>query len=85
MEKLRANAPGYLQRLAWRHTPREVTDWDEIIEALSADRDMVFFCDNSFINVSIPSEVWEPLLSRPSRLVLTQRVGLLKVRLTSNL
>ena len=35
---------------------------------------MVFFCDNSFINVRTPSEVWEPLLGRPGRFVLTQRV-----------
>ena len=74
LEQLRAKEPGYLQRLAWRHTPREIADWDAIIEALSADRDMVFFCDNSFISVSTPSGVWGPLLSRPGRLVLTQRV-----------
>lgn len=74
LEELRSKEPGYLQRLAWRHTPRETTNWDAIIQAFSSDRDMAFFCDNSFINVSTPSEVWEPLLSRPGRLVLTQRV-----------
>jgi hypothetical protein len=74
VEKRLAEAPGYVPRLAWRPQPRQITDWPLITEALASDRNMVFFCDNSFISDTTPQEVWEVLLSTPGRFVLTPRV-----------
>ena len=63
-----------MYRLTWRCGPQKPIDWDETLTALSAERNLAVFCDNSAFDDGMPPELWEVLLSGPGRLVLTERV-----------
>lgn len=63
-----------MPRLSWTASPREATDWDSYLNALSAERDLAVFCDNSAFDDNAPAELWKVLLSEPKRLMLVERV-----------
>lgn len=75
LEEARIRDLGFLPRLAWRPAAREPTNWSALIEALSTERELAVFCDNSAFDTSAPLELWEVLLSEPGRLVFTERVN----------